>query len=72
MGFVSSAVQVNTIPAGREECLRTHALALLRREGIGVRHGIGVEADVRNGLVLKARGIESTGLMLELRREKII
>lgn len=59
MGLVSGAVQVDAVPAGREECLRTHALALLGGEGVGVRHGVGVEADVRNGLVLEARGIES-------------
>lgn len=60
MRLVSAAVQVDAVPARREECLGTHALALFGREGIGVRHRIGVKANVRDGLVLKARGIVST------------
>lgn len=59
MRLVSAAVQVDAVPARREECLRTHALALLGREGIGVRHRIGINANVRDGLVFEARGIES-------------
>jgi hypothetical protein len=59
MGLVGGAVQVDAVPARREECLRTHALALLEGEGVGVRHRVGVEANVRDGLVLEVRGIVS-------------
>lgn len=72
VSLVSGAVQVDAVPARREECLGTHAQALLGREGVGVRHRVGVEANVRDGLVLVARGIESADKMLELRRRRII
>lgn len=68
--LVSGAVQVDAVPARREEGLRTHTLALLGREGVGVRHRVGVETDVRDGLVLEARGVESADIMLELGRAK--
>lgn len=58
---VSAAVQVDTVPTRWEECLRPHAFALLGREGVAVRHGVAVEANVRDGLVLEARVIVSAG-----------
>lgn len=54
MILVSAAVQVDAVPARREEGLRTHALTLLEGEGVGVRHRVGVETDVRDSLVLEA------------------
>jgi hypothetical protein len=66
VGLVGCAIQVDAVPARREECLRTHAVALLGGESVGVRHRVGVKADVRDGLVLEARGVESAGQMLEL------
>lgn len=66
MRLVGCAVQVDAVPARREECLRTDAIALLGGESVGVGHRVGVKADVRDGLVLEARGIESAGQRLEL------
>lgn len=65
MVLVVGRVQVDTVPAGLEEGLSTDALALAGREAVGVRNGLGVEADVRDGTVLEVGGVESANLMLE-------
>lgn len=65
MVLVSSTVQVDSVPAGREEGLSTDALTLLGRETVGVGHGLSVKADVRDGTVLEAGGVESANLILE-------
>lgn len=54
MVLVVGTVQVDTVPAGLEEGLRTDALALAGREAVGVGHRLSVEADVLNGTVLEA------------------
>jgi hypothetical protein len=61
---VVGAVQVDTVPAGLEEGLGANALALAGREAVGVGHGLGVEADVRDGTVLEARGVESASVQV--------
>lgn len=65
MVLVVGTVQVDTVPAGLEEGLRTDALALAGREAVGVGNGLSVEADVLNGTVLEVGGVESANVMLE-------
>lgn len=62
--LVSSTVQVDSVPAGREEGLSTDALTLLGRETVGVGHGLSVKADVRDGTVLEAGGVESASVQV--------
>lgn len=62
--LVVGTVQVDTVPAGLEEGLRTDALALAGREAVGVGHRLSVEADVLNGTVLEAGGVESASVQV--------
>lgn len=61
MVLVVGGVEVDSVPAGLEEGLGPDSLALAGRESVGVRNGLGVEAHVLDGTVLKAGGVEGAG-----------